>query len=190
MFSKGLPKAAVDRPQNVEGCSASFAAVRRHHADPLNGLGRQQAKSSPVARTGRCQTPSSRRNNDRRNKLAAAGQEIHPERGRREVTAVSLAELSPPFFGDRARTTATTPSPPRSRQNVGGNDHRKNENVMPPWRESGDGSPAPPYKRNAALPTVRVKHFKFSCKVFHQVCVCVYVSFAVQLQACCSLRWW
>lgn len=182
LFSKGLPKAAVDRPQNVEGCSASSAAaaaVRRHrHADALTGVERQQSKSSPVAATGRCPKPSLwlRKDDRRRNKMAAPGQEVHPERGLGVggVTALSLAELCPPFFGDRERAIASTPSPPRSRQRVVGNDdHRRNENTMPPrpCPESGDGSPVSPYKRNAALPTVGGFTFPGKCA---RLCVCLF----------------
>lgn len=173
LLSKGLSKTAVDRPINVEGCSAaSISTLRAPHGDTFPGGAGRREKTPPVVATTRFQKPSRGPHPGRRGN--APVDEARPEQdaGMGEggedggVTALSLAEFSPspPFFGDHGAAASSPPS--CSRQNGMGphldqtENANANTNTMVKARRSpeslsqGNINRPTSQKRNASLPTV------------------------------------
>eukprot|EP00752_Nemacystus_decipiens_P013794 g12246.t1 len=156
LLSKSLSKTAVDRPVNVEGCSAESnlrppppsppppCTHPETSPDGSNILRRRRQNAPPAVLTDyrgeklklsrrRCPHPhpgrSKRRNETRPER------DVGEDEERGGVTALSLEELSPPFFGgrDRDRAAAVSPSP-------FGHDfhHIKNGNVDAMMKEARD----------------------------------------------------
>ncbi|CBJ33282.1 C2H2 zinc finger protein [Ectocarpus siliculosus] len=113
LLSKGLSKTVVDRPINVEGCSAASNLRRAQYtnnspsqaalisAQRPNGFrvtgARGGTKTPPHATTS-----SRARRRWRRQKPGRGSRSITEEASQPGgITALSLAELSPPFFGRR-----------------------------------------------------------------------------------------
>lgn len=174
LLSKGLSKTTVDRPIGVEGCSAESTLQAPHNDTPHGGLGRRE-KTPPVVAANRSQKPSRLQQHPGRKRKAAIG-EIRP--GMKHdwgeecggVTTRSLAELSPPFFGDRGAAESSPPS--CSGQNARGFRLDRKENANANANANADtnamaisrrkcpealprcNTPTSPQRRNAYLPTV------------------------------------
>lgn len=113
LLSKGLSKTVVDRPINVEGCSAASnlrraqytnkspsqaALISAQHPNAFRVTrARGGTKTPPHATTSSRSLQRSRRRKPGRGRRSIAEEESPPG----GVTALSLAELSPPFFGRR-----------------------------------------------------------------------------------------
>ncbi|CAM9504447.1 unnamed protein product, partial [Ectocarpus fasciculatus] len=156
LLSKGLSKTVVDRPINVEGCSAASNLPRRQYANtspsqPVLTMGaRGGTKTFPAATT----TNRSRRRSGRRTRgrgRRTMGEEASQPGG---VTALSLTELSPPFFGRRTPADApdvpgvTALSPTATGDAVG---HPKE--VVEVVRPGSQGATSPNKRKISYMPT-------------------------------------
>lgn len=118
LLSKGLSKTAVDRPVNVEGCSAACnlrppSPSPSPHADGFHAARRRKTPPPPAVATDHLQKPSQRprENKRRRANRPKQGEGCGEDEEHGGVTALSLEELSPPFFGDRPAAASSPPSP-------------------------------------------------------------------------------
>ncbi|CAM9950179.1 unnamed protein product [Scytosiphon promiscuus] len=158
LLSKGLPKTAVDRPVNVEGCSAA-TNLQAHRGATFPGGAGARAKTPPAASTKGVfsrELPCRRipRRRRKRSPTSIAAEEIVLDREGVGVTGLSLAELSPPFFGKRG--TASNGGDPRTAYTPR-NDacHWKENAAVRPERQGMSQG-----KKNAYLPTLREAKLK------------------------------
>lgn len=156
LLSKGLPKTAVDRPINVEGCSAATNLRAQRGSTFASGGAGTRTKPPPAAATkdNREGEASCRRKPRCRRQKPPGGvsvENIVIDREGVGVTGLSLAELSPPFFGKPVTTKGggDACSAFYSRDH----DERWKENVA---ERPGSRGGVPQGKRNASLPTVRL----------------------------------
>ncbi|CAM9499132.1 unnamed protein product, partial [Ectocarpus sp. 12 AP-2014] len=113
LLSKGLSKTVVDRPINVEGCSAASNLRRAQYTNNSPSQAALISAQGPNAFrvTGARGGTETRPHATTSSRSLRRSRRRKPGRGRRSiagepsqlggVTALSLAELSPPFFGRR-----------------------------------------------------------------------------------------
>eukprot|EP00903_Cladosiphon_okamuranus_P016056 g14823.t1 len=174
LFSKGISKSTVDRPLNVEGCSAA-SNLRAGNRDTRPG-GVRRSESTPRAVTNnRAQKPG-KMGKDRRPKQHGGkgeggdGDYGDGDYGDGKALPLSNRELSPTFLGDSGRGTAAFSPPPGSRQDDMGIHLNLKENnnagvhavvIAPRFPEgvrqgSGNGPSSPPKRiTGTSLPTMR-----------------------------------
>ena len=120
LLSKGLSKTAVDRPINVDGCYAASNPAARGGGEAFpGGAGRRET----LPRAGENDHPPNPwrhpRPSKKRRKAADTRQGNGHGNGHGDgcggATALSLEELSPPFFGDRGAAAFSPPPPSRAR---------------------------------------------------------------------------
>ncbi|CAB1100557.1 unnamed protein product [Ectocarpus sp. CCAP 1310/34] len=167
LLSKGLSKTVVDRPINVEGCSAAFNLRRAQYTNTspsqatlisaqgpnafrVTGV-RGGTKMPPHATTSSRSLRRSRRHKPCRGQRSIVQEASQPG----GVTALSLAELSPPFFGRRTSADGADVSGAvaRSPTATGGIVGFPKENVEV-VRPENQGASSPNKRRITYIPTV------------------------------------